>query len=207
MKNFGFYLVMTNPLVGYEHCAEAVVRAEVPMVQLRMKGVERKEIERVARRIRSITEGSKTTFIVNDDPFIAEACGADGVHLGQGDMSLVEARRRFKGLKIFGLSTHSREQLIAGMAQGPDYVGVGPIFPTPTKAIPDPTVGVELGGALCQLATCPAVAIGGIDGARLAEVIRAGARNYAVVRAVCASPTPYRAILDLLAIAEEAGIK
>ena len=86
MEDFGFYLVMTNPVVGYERCCEAAVRTGVRMVQLRMKDAPRAEIVSVAQRLRLITRGTVTKFIVNDDPAIAAEVGADGVHVGQGDM-------------------------------------------------------------------------------------------------------------------------
>ncbi len=198
MNNFGFYLVMTRPLVGYEHCADAAIRAEVPMLQLRMKDVPREEILTMAKRIQAMTRGTKTTFILNDDPELAAEVSADGVHLGQTDMSIVEARARYPQLRYFGLSTHNLEQLNAALSLSPDYVGVGPVYKTPTKSIPDPTLGIDQAQQMLKRATVPAVAIGGIDLKTLPEIQRLGAQNFAVVRAVCASPTPYRAILEIM---------
>ena len=86
MTDFGFYLVMTNPVVGYARCAEAAVKAGVRIIQLRMKHAERADILREAREIRRITRGTETLFIVNDDPSIAAEAEADGVHVGQDDM-------------------------------------------------------------------------------------------------------------------------
>ncbi len=194
---FGLYLVITNPLTSYEAVAEAAVKAELRYIQLRMKHVPREEIVAKAHALRAITRGTKTLFIVNDDPEIAVECGADGVHLGQGDMPLPEARRRYPSLNIFGLSTHSYAQMEAAKAVMPDYAGVGPVYATPTKDIPDPTLGPEEAGRIVQASPWPTVAIGGIDEARLPEVLRAGAVNFSVVRAVCQSPTPYDAIRRL----------
>ena len=103
MEDFGLYLVMTNPAVGYAKCAEAAVRAGVGIVQLRMKHASREEIVREAIEMRRVTAGTGTLFIVNDDPSIAAEVGADGVHVGQGDMPPGEVRRRFPGLRIVGL--------------------------------------------------------------------------------------------------------
>ena len=197
MTDFGFYLVMTNPKVGYAACAEAAVRAGVGIVQLRMKKRPRAEIVEAARQVRAVTAGTKTLFIVNDDPSIAAEVGADGVHVGQGDMPVAEVRRLYPSLGIVGLSTHSPEQARAAIPQKPDYIGVGPVFATPTKEIPDPTLGVETAGAICRRAPVPAVAIGGLNAETLPDVIRAGARNYAVVRAVCGADDPFDAILRL----------
>lgn len=194
MNDFGFYLVMTNPVVGYAKCAEAAVKAGVKIIQLRMKHVSREEILREAREVRRVTLGTNTAFIVNDDPTIAAEVGADGVHVGQDDMTPTEVRKRFPGLKIVGLSTHNLNQVIAANDERVDYIGVGPVYATPTKDIPDPTLGLDTLKAMISAARHPAVAIGGIDFARIGDVIRAGAKNFAVVRAVCQSSDPYGAI-------------
>ena len=197
MEDFGLYLVITDPATSYETVAQAAVRARLRYVQLRMKRAPRAEILRTARALRAITQGTDTLLIVNDDPALAAEVGADGAHLGQGDMPIAEARARFPRLRILGLSTHSHAQMEAAKANPPDYAGVGPIYPTPTKAIPDPTLGPAEAGRIVRDSPWPTVAIGGIDEARLPEVIRAGARNFAVVRAVCQSPDPYGAICRL----------
>ena len=197
MCDFGFYLVMTNPRVGYAKCAEAAVRAGVRMLQLRMKHAPREEIVKTALEVRAVTRGTETNFIVNDDPSIAAEVGADGVHVGQDDMSVAEVRAKYPSLGIVGLSTHSLEQAQTAIPQKPDYIGVGPVWATPTKDIPDPTLGVETAIRMVNAVPFPAVCIGGIDGERLPELLRAGARNFAVVRAVCASEDPYAAILRL----------
>lgn len=196
--DFGLYLVITNPATSYETCAEAAVRAGLRFVQLRMKRAARERVAETARRLRAITAGTGTLFIVNDDPALAAEVGADGVHLGQSDMPVPVARERFPQLKIFGLSTHSPAQVAAARAAAPDYIGVGPVYATPTKEIPDATLGLETMREMLAAAPCPAVAIGGIDAARLPAVLAAGARNFAVVRAVCASADPYAAIQRLL---------
>ncbi len=201
MTDFGFYLVITNPVVGYAKCAEAAVRAGVKIIQLRMKHATRDEILREAREMRRVTAGTETLFIVNDDPSIAAEAEADGVHVGQDDMPPAEVRARYPSLKIVGLSTHNPAQVAASRAQPIDYIGVGPVYATPTKDIPDPTLGLETMRTMIDAAAHPAVAIGGIDATRLADVLAAGARNWAVVRAVCQSPDPYAAIRNLQAIA------
>ena len=198
MTDFGFYLVITNPVVGYVKCAEAAVRAGVKVIQLRMKHASREEILREAREMRRVTAGTDTLFIVNDDPSIAAEVGADGVHVGQGDMAPDEVRARWPELRIVGLSTHILGQVRASVTQPIDYIGVGPVYATPTKDIPDPTLGLETMAEMIAAAAHPAVAIGGIDAERLPDVIAAGARNYAVVRAVCQSEDPYAAILKLM---------
>lgn len=202
MEDFGFYLVMTEPKVGYVACAEAAVRAGVRVLQLRAKDFRsREETISLARQIREVTRGTETTFIVNDDPALAAEVGADGVHVGQDDMPVAEVRRQYPSLKIVGLSTHNLVQAqSAASAQGlarPDYIGVGPVYATPTKKIPDPTLGPEKAGKMIAVAPFPAVAIGGINLETISSIKAAGARNFAVVRPVCGADDPYAAIKAL----------
>ena len=138
MEDFGLYLVITDPVISYEAVAEAAVRANLRYIQLRMKRAPRERVLQTARALRAITQGTPTRFIVNDDPALADEVRADGVHLGQGDMPLAEARARFPRLTCFGLSTHSYAQMEAAKANPPDYAGVGPVYPTPPQAHPPP---------------------------------------------------------------------
>jgi thiamine-phosphate pyrophosphorylase len=202
---FGLYLVLTDPVVGYERAAEAAVACGVRYLQLRMKKRPPAEVLDMARRLRRIAAGSATRFIVNDDVEIAGEADADGVHLGQDDLPIAEARRRWPAAgKIFGLSTHNEDQAAAARAIAPDYIGVGPVFPTPTKDRPDPVLGLERMGAIVRDSPLAAVAIGGIDAGNLAEVLRHGAVNFCVVRAVNESADPAAAIRLLQAIWEAA---
>ena len=196
-EDFGFYLVMTNPVVGYAKCAEAAVKAGVKIIQLRMKHASREDVLSEAREVRRVTAGTGTLFIVNDDPAIASEAGADGVHVGQDDITPAEVRERFPDLRIVGLSTHNLEQVRSSVSQPIDYIGVGPVYATPTKDIPDPTLGLKKMGGMIAAAAHPAVAIGGIDLTRLPDVRAAGAKNFAVVRAVCQSHDPYGEMLKL----------
>jgi thiamine-phosphate pyrophosphorylase len=195
---FGLYLVMTDPVAGYDACAAAAVRCGVRYLQLRMKGAQRDAVLETAHRVRAITRGSGTLFIVNDDVAIARDADADGVHLGQGDMSIDAARRLWpvQG-KRFGLSTHDERQAVLASRLSPDYIGVGPVFATPTKAVPDPVLGPGRMASIVRSSPVPAVAIGGIDLGNLAEVLRRGARNFCVVRAVNRRPDPETAIREL----------
>lgn len=197
IEQFGLYLVITNPVTSYEACAEAAVKANLRYIQLRMKKAPRATILEHARNLRSITRGSNTCFIVNDDPLLAAETEADGVHLGQDDMSLPEARKKFPELKIFGLSTHNPDQAKRAVEVAPDYCGVGPVYVTPTKEIPDPALGPDLAGSIIQSAPFTTVAIGGINETNIPYVRRAGAINFCVVRPVCLSPVPFDAIRRL----------
>jgi thiamine-phosphate pyrophosphorylase len=195
---FGLYLVMTAPVAGYEACAAAAARCGVRYLQLRMKGSHRDAVLETARRVREITAGTDTLFIVNDDVTIAREVDADGVHLGQLDLPIDEARRLWTAPgKRVGLSTHNEQQALLASRLSPDYIGVGPVFATPTKAVPDPVLGIDRMAAIVRSSPVTAVAIGGIDRGNLAEVLRRGARNFCVVRAVDRRPDPEPAIREL----------
>ena len=198
---FGLYLVMTDPVAGYDACTAAAVRCGVRYLQLRMKGAPRDAVLETALRVREITFGSDTLFIVNDDVTIARDVDADGAHLGQRDLSLDEARRLWSAPgKRFGLSTHNERQALLATRQSPDYIGVGPVFATPTKEVPDPILGLERMASIVRASPVAAVAIGGIDWGNLAEVLRRGVRNFCVVRAVNRRPDPVTAIRELQCI-------
>lgn len=197
MENFGLYLVMTNPVVGYEECAKVAVKAGVKIIQLRMKHASREEIVAEARKVRDVTRGTDTLFIVNDDPSIAAEVSADGVHVGQDDMKVAEVRRLYPSLRIVGLSTHNMQQALDAVSQKPDYIGVGPVYATPTKDIPDPTLGVENAVAMVNAVPFPAVCIGGLDFDRAKELVDRGVKNFSVVRAVCSSSDPYAEVMKL----------
>ena len=197
IERFGLYLVITNPVTSYERCAEAAVLAGLRYIQLRIKKSPREQIRATALALRAITRGTPTRFIVNDDPALAAEVDADGVHLGQDDMPLADARRLYPSLRFFGLSTHNPDQAAQAAGAGPDYCGVGPVYATPTKEIPDPALGPEQAGAIIQAAPFTTVAIGGINAENLPSVLRAGAINFSVVRQVCLDPEPYDAIRRL----------
>jgi thiamine-phosphate pyrophosphorylase len=197
-ENFGLYMVMTDPVVGYEACAQAAVNCGLRYVQLRIKNASRAAILSEAKKVRTVTAGTGTLFIMNDDVELAWASGADGVHLGQGDMPLDEARKLWNEPgKIFGLSTHSEAQELAARALNPDYIGVGPVFPTPTKVIADPALGIERAGMIIKNSPLTCVALGGLDETNLAAVLKAGAVNFCAVRAIMRSPEPVKVIRAL----------
>ncbi len=198
-ESFGLYLVLTNPVTGYERCTEAAVDQDVRFVQLRMKNSPRDQVLSMARRLRAITRSSNTKFIVNDDVTIAAEVDADGVHLGQEDLDLAAARQCWKTkAKIFGLSTHNVVQEKQARRLEPDYIGVGPVFVTPTKKVPDPVLGPALASEIIRKSPLTTVAIGGIDASNLPDLLARGISNFAVVRAVCSSTQPRDSIRQLM---------
>jgi thiamine-phosphate pyrophosphorylase len=197
-EHFGLYLILTHPVAGYEACARAAVDCDVRYLQLRMKDTPRAAVLETAHAIRAITRDTPTRFMVNDDLAVAMEADADGLHLGQGDQPLHEARKAWnRPGKILGLSTHSAEQARQAKESAPDYIGVGPVFPTPTKADADPALGIEKTAQIVKAAPFTAVAIGGIDSGNLPDLLEAGIGNFCVVRAVNQAIDPAAAIRNL----------
>jgi thiamine-phosphate pyrophosphorylase len=197
-ERFGLYLILTDPVAGYEACTRAAGDCGVRYLQLRMKDTPRAVVLETARTIRAITRETDTRFIINDDLTVAMEVDADGLHLGQGDQSLPEARKAWNTPgKILGLSTHSTEQAALALESSPDYIGVGPVFPTPTKSDADPALGVAQTGQIVKGSPITAVAIGGINSGNLPDLLDAGIENYCVVRAVNDAVDPVSAIRRL----------
>ena len=201
---FGLCVILTSPVAGYERCAEAAVACGVRYLQLRIKreceNSSRAEIIATARRLKRITAGSPTLLIVNDDPLAALESGADGVHLGQEDLPPDFHRESLPGLKLVGISTHNAGQARRTVEQmRPDYIGVGPVFATPTKKDHAPALGIEeTAHIITASAPIPALAIGGITPDKIPMLLAAKMRNIAVVSAVCAAKDPLAAIKGML---------
>jgi thiamine-phosphate pyrophosphorylase len=190
-----------------EALLQAALSGGVDIVQLREKELGRDEIERSAQTFRRLCDTHSTLFIVNDDPYLARTCGADGVHVGQDDASASTARELLGPEAIVGLSTHSEEQLAASAGQPVDYVSVGPVWETPTKE-GRPGVGLGLVERAAASAPHPFFAIGGIDPDNAPEVVAAGARRLGVVRAIRDAEDPTaaaEALRGALAAVDEAA--
>jgi thiamine-phosphate pyrophosphorylase len=164
--------VKVHAIVTDLDTARQAVAAGATVVQLRVKGPTAEVVER-GRGFRELL----ATFIVNDDVEAAVALGADGVHLGQGDAGAEAARAA--GL-LLGRSASTLEQALVADA---DYLGVGPVWETPSKHDADPAIGLEGLRAICEAVDVPVVAIGGIDASTAGECIDAGAAGVAVIRA------------------------
>ncbi len=176
---------------------DATLAGGCRMVQLREKAWESGRLLPLAARLREICARAGATFIVNDRVDLALAVGADGVHLGQDDLPAAAARPLLRPGMILGVSTHSIEQARRARADGADYVAVGSMFPTATKAGFE-LVGPELLARVRPEVRVPLVGIGGITADNVDQVIRAGADGVAVISAVCAAPDPRAATERLL---------
>lgn len=161
----------------------------VDVIQLRAKQMADRELVEIARELRRLTAESECLFLVNDRVDIARLANADGVHLGQEDLPVREARRILGPEPIIGVSTHSLEQALGAVREGADYLGVGPVFPSGTKSFAE-FPGLEFVGQAAARIAIPWFAIGGIDGGNVEQVIAAGGERIAVGRAIGAHADP-----------------
>lgn len=194
-------------IVDPEHCGgrdplaicEAALRGGAAALQLRAKALEDRALLALARAMRERCRAHGVPFWVNDRADIALLCTADGLHLGQDDLPLVDARSLSPSLRL-GLSTHSLAQARAAAAQAPSLIGFGPVFDTQTKSAPAPTQGIAQLTQVCRtFPSLDVVAIGGIRLKHAPELARSGARYAAVISAIGAAPEPEQAARSLRA--------
>jgi thiamine-phosphate pyrophosphorylase len=183
---------------------EAAIAAGARIIQLREKTCDKGDLYRLAVRFRELTAAAGMLLIINDHVDVALAAGADGVHLGQGDLPLPAARRIAPEL-ILGASSHSRDQALRAQAQGADYVNIGPIFPTGTKEGITRVLGPEAIAEIAAGLEIPFTVMGGINGGNIDRVLAAGARRIALVTAVTRAPDMAAAIAALRARIRDAG--
>lgn len=185
------YLLVTQELctTSAERVIEESLANGVDVIQLREKTLDSKVFLEYARRVRKLTIDANVLLIINDRPDIAVLCGADGVHLGQEDFSVAEARKIVGADKLIGCSTHSIEQAQAAVLGGADYLGVGPVFPSGTKEFSE-QAGRDYVRQTAGEITIPWFAIGGIDEENVGQVLQAGATRVAVCGAICGSSEP-----------------
>ncbi len=179
------YLITDRDISGLSHTrtVRRAIAAGIRMIQLREKQMSGKDIYREALSIRSLTLKNKTTFIINDYVDIAMAVNADGVHLGQDDMPVEEARRILGVKKLIGVSTHSLKQALAAQDAGADYIGFGPVSYTATKDAGRPR-GLNALRKIKSRVKIPVVAIGGITPGNAGDVLASGADAVAVISGI-----------------------
>jgi thiamine-phosphate pyrophosphorylase len=192
-----------------EPLLRAALSGGAGMIELRDREHPRNAIERSGSTFRRLADTYGALFIVNDDPHLAVEMRADGVHVGQEDMAPAEAREVVGPDGIVGLSTHSREQIEAAERAPVDYISVGPIWETPTKA-GRPATGLELIETAAEIASVQWFAIGGIDPGNAGQVAGAGAERICAVRAIRDAEDPRaaaRALFDAVDPAAREGIQ
>jgi thiamine-phosphate pyrophosphorylase len=173
-----------------QEIAKQLMTAGVRLLQYRAKGLPARESLATARQLAQAAREEGANFFVNDRPDLAYLSNAHGVHVGQDDLSVEQARAIVGQDRWVGVSTHNPEQFERAVATSADYVAIGPIFATTSKANPDPVVGTEMIRRLRPLTAKPIVAIGGIRLENAGEVIEAGADSVAVISDILVAVDP-----------------
>lgn len=185
--------------------ADKLASAGVELMQLRAKLLTPRQFEEISRTlIAHFAPRANVRIILNDRPDIASMVAAQGVHVGQEDLSAEDARKICPPPQWVGVSTHNIAQLQAANRTSADYIAVGPIFPTATKQNPDPVVGLDFLRAARKLTRKPLVAIGGITVQSAGDVFRAGADSVAVISDLQNASDPAQRASEYLAIAQRA---
>lgn len=188
LSNFRLYAItdLKTEDGGILAKVDQALRGGADIIQLRSKSLSDQALLRLASKMLPLVHKYRKLFFLNDRVDLVLASGADGVHLGQDDLGYTAARRILGPLRLIGRSTHSLAQAVKAASEGHDYIGVGPVFRTPTKPDYQP-VGLKLIRQVSGQIRIPFVAIGGIDETNVDQVIRSGAKSVAVVRAVFAA--------------------
>ena len=199
-----FEKVDVYPVISSEFCAgrsptyvlEQIAEGGARIVQLREKNMNKRALGHLACEFRRICDKFGMLLIINDLVDIAVECGADGVHLGQGDLPLGAARNSAPEM-IFGISTHSSEEALKAQSDGADYVNIGPIFNTQTKSLTMAALGVETIGKIAPLLHIPFTVMGGIKSGHIPELLSAGALKIAMVTEITANENIAAKVRDL----------
>ena len=199
--DYSCFAAKPDPIAGILSFADQLIQSGATLIQYRDKISPPQKILSVGRELRRITR-DHAKLIINDYPDLCLACDADGVHLGQDDLSPAAARRIFASSKKEGLwigfSTHNLDQVREADALPIDYLAVGPVFTTSSKANPDPVIGLDGVRKARQVTSKPLVIIGGITRENCRQVREAGADSVAVISDLLESPA--KAVEDFLRI-------
>ncbi len=204
------YLVTDQPLCQGRDLLQVIAEAVaggVGLVQLREKHCDTRAFVELARQVKKLLDGLHVPLLINDRVDVALAVNAAGVHLGQTDMHYTDARALLGPDAIIGLSLDTRDQGIAAQDWDLDYLGIGPVFGTRTKADAGPAWGLAVLPELARISRHPIVAIGGITPENAAIPVQAGASGVAVVSAICSAPAPKTAAQALVRAVKGATAK
>lgn len=168
----------------------------VTFLQLREKQLDEDHFLEEAKKLQGLCSEYNVPFIINDNVEIALAINADGVHIGQSDMEMKEAREKLGPDKIIGVSAHTKEEALLAQAQGADYLGVGAVFPTSSKDDAE-SVSYEILKEICDVVSIPVVAIGGITKDNLHQLSGSGISGISVISAIYAQPDIKEAAREL----------
>jgi len=199
--DYSLYLVTDRKLSQGRDILEIIkmaIKGGVTIVQLREKDATTREFLSVGKRVKELLDKKNIPLIINDRIDIALALDADGVHLGNDDMPIEIARRILGKNKIIGLSAESIDDAIEADIKGADYIGVSPIYTTPTKPELEKGLGIEGLKKIRKVTSLPLVAIGGMKAKNCREAIKNGADGIAVVSAICSAPNPEIAAREII---------
>lgn len=206
-KNLRLYAVTDRSWLkdsALETQVEEALLGGATFVQLREKELDREAIRQEALRIRDLCRKYQVPFVIDDEVELALETDADGVHIGQSDMALRDAREQLGPEKIIGVSARTLEEALEAEQNGADYLGVGAVFSTSTK--PDTAdVSLETLSSICRAVSIPVVAIGGIKKENLPELAGTGIAGVAVVSAIFAAPDIRKAAEELRQLSEAAA--
>ncbi len=203
------YVLITESMcrLPWQQVVEQCLQAGADVLQLREKSLNDRELLRRADWIRAACVNARALFIVNDRPDIAAICEADGVHVGQEEFTVADARRILKPGQLVGLSTHRLEQAVHATESGADYLGVGPVFPSQTKSFEEfPGLAFVNSVTNSAAVTKPWFAIGGINMERLPDLIMAGANRVAVTSVVAGADHPAEVIREIRSVLSAASL-
>ena len=194
-----------DSVVSFERHLRTLLDAGLPWFQLRDKGLDDRSLSLLADRVRLWTKNSGALFTLNDRPDLALLCEADGVHLGQEDLSALAEEGESSGAgrkrsRHLGISTHNKNEVLRALTHRPDYLGVGPVFASPTKETGVAPRGVAALSETRDLTALPLVAIGGIALENASEVLAAGAGTLAVSALLTRCDSPERILKSLLSL-------
>ena len=201
MKRIGALHVLTDTVLQSRHSHVELARMAVAggagAVQYRQKSGNAREMIETARAMREVCVRASVPLIVNDRVDVALAAEANGVHLGQDDFPVATARRLLGAGRIVGVSAGNPDEARQGIADGADYVGFGPVFPTGSKSDAGEVQGLEKLADFIRAVRAPVIAIGGIGAGNAADAVRSGAHGVAVISAVCCQADPEAATRNL----------
>jgi thiamine-phosphate pyrophosphorylase len=200
------YVILDAALITSSEidCAKSLAKAGVRLLQYRNKSAFARRYLDSSRQLAELLKPMGVSFFVNDRPDVAYLAGASGVHVGQDDLDVEQARRVVGPDKLVGVSTHNVEQFERAAASSADYIAMGPIFSTSSKANPEPVVGIDLLRRVRALTDKPIVAIGGISLERAASAIEAGADSVVVISGILSAPDPAERARQYIATLEAA---
>lgn len=199
LEEASLYMLLTQSLcrLDWETVLRQAIAGGVRVVQIREKELSDRDLLTRARRVRAITAETNVLLIMNDRPDLAVLAEADGVHVGQEELSVRDARRIVGPNRLVGVSTHNIEQARQAVLDGASYLGVGPTFQSGTKNFNE-FAGLDYVRAVSEEISLPWFAIGGIDATNVSQVVTAGASRVAVTGAICRSETPQAVAAELV---------